>query len=100
MFKRLSTLKKKRGLKKQISSLKKIEKILHPCPTIGAVEILHRHQGKKIVFSAWVKNTAFNGNRSVEVSRDDVLYDKDFYKSHWGEFVWLCEGSAESSKAV
>ncbi len=99
MFKALKTRKKRRIVRKDIKTLKKIESILHPCPKIGAVEILHRHQGQKITFSAWVGNAPWNKYRFVSVDRATVLDTKDFYKAYWDEFVWLSENADESRKA-
>jgi hypothetical protein len=99
MFKKLFSVKKKQIKQKKrfISDLKKIESVLHPCPKICNVEILHRHQGQKIIFTAWIGKNPFNKFRTVEVSRLDVLHDKEFYKTYRDEFAWLCEGSAEAT---
>jgi hypothetical protein len=67
--------------------LKKIEAILHPCPKINGVDILHEHKGKYIIFSAWNGNNPINGKQL----RYDRLWalEEDFYVRHDESLDWL-----------
>jgi hypothetical protein len=86
-------------LKKQQAKFKREEKarleaILHPCPTINGIDILHEHRGQMIVFSAWNGDNPVQplGNRRYgEYSRQYILNCGDFYKVHADDLKWLTE---------
>ena len=63
--------------------LQDIEKILHPEPTMNGLDILHRHHGNEIFFSAWKGDDPHNGAcREYIVDREMVLKDPRFYDNH------------------
>jgi hypothetical protein len=82
-------------LKKQQAKFKREEKarleaILHPCPTINGIDILHEHKGQRIIFNAWKGDDRVN-NRNANFSRWYVLNCEDFYKVHAEDLKWLAE---------
>lgn len=56
----------------QRAEFKQIESVLHPCPTVGDIEILHEHKGKKIIFTAWKDDEPCN-DRFLVMQRFEVL---------------------------
>lgn len=71
--------------------LKQIESALHPHPVINGVEIVHRHQGQNIYFTAWVGESQVN-NRELVYSRGYVLMggkNQNFYQCHEEDFNYL-----------
>jgi hypothetical protein len=78
--------------KAQREEKKVIESILHPCPTVGDIEILHRHAGQYIEFEAWrgVYPLFFPmvGRRFIRVHRTDVLYSRSSCLSE-RDIAWL-----------
>ena len=59
--------------KRQREEREKIEGKLHPSPVIDGIEILHRHAGKYIYFTAWKDGERINA-REIRVDRESVLY--------------------------
>ena len=71
------------------ASLKKIEGYLHPYPKVNGLDILHRHQGQYIYFSAWDHDTQYT-QKVVKIHRLEVLFCKqDFYKVKVNDMEWL-----------
>lgn len=84
--------REKRKIQKK--ELKEIEGILHPNPKLYGCEIMHEHKGRKIIFTAWIgdemKRDNDGGWKFIPYFREDVLYNKNFYKDNWDNFGWLC----------
>lgn len=78
---------KKRKLAREIT--KKIEKLLHPCLKIGGIDIIHRHTGRYIYFSAWKGDDPVN-QKEVRYYRDDILSNKGIPLD---DVLWLIEKS-------
>jgi hypothetical protein len=65
--------------KTQREEKKVIESILHPCPTVGDIEILHGHVGQYIEFEAWrgvYPLFPMSARRFIRVHRTDVLFSR------------------------
>jgi len=89
------TLKEFKAKQRQLQrkSLKHIEGILHPCPVIDGVEILHRHQGRKIYFSAWKNDSPMN-SKAIIWERDvflDFPEGYDWYGLEKESFQYLLQ---------
>ena len=54
-----------------------IESKLHPNPIVRGIEIVHRHAGKNIEFTAWKGDDPVN-NKFIPVDRLTVLYGEGF----------------------
>ncbi len=83
-YKELMELRRKDNRK----DFKTIESYLHPLsPSINGYEILHRHQGQYIYFTAWKGNTRTNAE--LQIPRITVLLDKHFYNHYMPELKSL-----------
>lgn len=51
---------------------KEIEKILHPVPLVGNIEILHQHTRDYIVFSAWKGDDRISWNE-VKILKSQIV---------------------------
>lgn len=71
-----------------LNEKKIIEDILHPTPKIKSYDILHRHVGQWIYFSAWISDNKIN-DKEFRVHRQDILNDKTFYKRYIQDLGWL-----------
>jgi len=79
------------------TTLKEVERILHPCPNIDGFDILHEHQKGtgNVIFTAWKGQDVANKIRSFAVPKQDIL---DFGKAFYEHVVfldsvnWLLEG--------
>jgi hypothetical protein len=69
---------------------KVIESILHPCPTVNDIEILHRHIGQYIEFEAWRNDYPLfptPARRFMRMHRNDVLYGSSCLSEQ--DIAWL-----------
>lgn len=67
-----------------------IESILHPCPSIGDIEILHRHAGQYIEFEAWKGGDPLfpiAERRSIRIHKGEVLYKTPYLSER--DIAWL-----------
>lgn len=79
----------KQKRKWQRDTLKKIESYLHPKPEpLNGFDILHRHTGQYIEFTAW-KNDSLRTDRLLKLHRSVILHNKYFYNNHLTDFKWL-----------
>jgi len=70
-----------------------IERQLHPIPEIKGIQILHRHVGQKIEFTAWRGNDQIN-NKSLLYDRSTIgFYKGRFYNDSTikKDFNWLVQ---------
>ena len=75
----------------QRKTLKEIEAVLHPCPIINGLAILHEHKGKYIIFSAWGGDSPAN-TKQVKIPRMNVL-TLNFNKVYAEDLRWLTEST-------
>lgn len=69
---------------------KKLEGILHPCPKIGNMEILHEHlRNGNIRFTAWVGCGPVNNMKQLVIKRQDILTRPEFYQLYQKDIEWL-----------
>jgi len=75
---------------------KEIEAILHPCPKIGDVDILHTHlKNREISFTAWRGNDPVEGGKHFNVHRSHILARPDFYTLYGKDLLGLAAGKEE-----
>jgi hypothetical protein len=71
---------------------KQIEKILHPCPKINGIDILHEHQrNRKISFSAWLGENPFTKKKFLSDNDAVFFAGKNFYDCISESIAWLME---------
>jgi len=76
--------------KKQRIGLALIENNLHPTPTIGGIEIMHRHCGQNVIFTAWRDDKPTN-RKSLIYRRGVPMTESNFYQINADDMNWLCQ---------
>lgn len=79
--------------------LKQVEKILHPCPIVEGIEILHEHiKGTGAIrFSGYTDKLGCLGGRYIEYDQNYVLSGDGFYEDEKDNMYWLATGQDKAA---
>jgi hypothetical protein len=81
--------------------LREIEKILHPCPVINGVEILHEHKRGtgQIEFVGYTEKDGVLGCRYIDYDPGYIQAGDKFYEDEADNMYWLATGELNKKEA-